>query len=276
MYTVRKYPLRETTPSTSISTRPSRLFRLFTLSILFLVLLVVVADAAEYTVRPSRNVGKEPGMSVSGEKAQEIDPIPFWLFLLLSVFPQLTATPIEALIPLKATGYLGYRRVHRENALESPRRLAILNFIKANPGLHFRELLRNMSVARGTLDYHIRIMVSEGLLKAVQEKGRSHYFAADSQYSTEEETFIAAMRSDSLRGIITQIYQTQGARTEELAEESGLSKATVYVHVKYLESLGIVRSERAGRSVQYSLADDYCRILLKHPNNNPEPARVLV
>ncbi len=125
MYTVRKFHQRDHTPSTSTRTRPGRLLRLFTLSVLFLVLLVTVADATEYTVRPSRNVGKEPGMSVSGEKVQEIDPIPLWLFLLLSVFPQLAAAPIETLLPLKTVGYLGYKRICKENALESPQRRKI-------------------------------------------------------------------------------------------------------------------------------------------------------
>ncbi len=271
MYTARKFHQRDHTPSTSTSIRPGRLLRLFTLSVLFLVLLVTVADATEYTVRPSRNVGKEPGMSASGEKVQEIDPIPLWLFLLLSVFPQLAAAPIETLLPLKAVGYLGYKRIRRDNALDNPRRLELLNFIKANPGLHFRELLRKMSVARGTLDYHVRVMVSEGLLKAVPEKGRIHYFSADSRYSAEEETLIVAMENDSLRGIITRIYLKQGARTDELAEESGLSKATVYKHVKHLETLGIVRSERTGRSVRYTLTDNYSRILMERAHTrSPE------
>ena len=129
MYTARKYPLRDHTPSTSTSTRPGRLLRLLTLLILFLVLLVPVADATEYTVRPSKNVGKEPGMSVSGERVQEIDPIPLWLFLLLCIFPQLTAAPIETLLPLKAVGYLGYKRIFQENALVNPRMFNIFNFI---------------------------------------------------------------------------------------------------------------------------------------------------
>ncbi|WP_292365674.1 MULTISPECIES: winged helix-turn-helix transcriptional regulator [unclassified Methanoculleus] len=272
----RKCHPREHIPLTSTSTRSGGFLRLFTLSILLLVLLVSVADATEYTVRPSRNLGMEPGTPTAGETVQEIDPIPLWLFLLLCVFPQLTAAPIEALLPLKAVGYLGYKRIRRENALESPRRLEIFNFIRKNPGLHFRALLRKTSIARGTLDYHIRRMESEGLLKAVPEKSRIHYFTGDSQYSTEEETLIIAMENDSLRKIVTQIYLNQGARIEELAKESGLSKATIYTHVKHLENLGIVRSERTGRSVRYTLADDYSRVLMKHQTNSSEPARVSV
>jgi len=225
------------------------------------VLLVSVADATEYTVRPSRNVGKEPGMSVSGAKVQEIDPIPFWLFLLVSIFPQLTAAPIETLIPLKAAGYLGYKRICKENALESPQRRKILRFVKRNPGLHFREISRRVPLTRGTLDYHMKTMESVGLLKTVSGRGRIHYFVADAPYPAEEETLIIALRNESLRRIITGIYLNQGACNEEIAEDVGLSGATVREHVRYLEDLGVVIAERDGRYVRYTLAKNYSRIL---------------
>ena len=261
MYTAKEYHQRDHTPSTSTSTRPGGLLRLFTLSILLLVLLVSVADATEYTVRPSRNVGKEPGMSVSGEKVQEIDPIPFWLFLLVSVFPQLTAAPIETLLPLKTVGYLGYKRICKENALESPQRRKILRFVKRNPGLHFREILRRVPLTRGTLDHHMKTMESVGLLKTVSGRGRVHYFVADSSYSAEEEILITVLRNESLRRIITEIYLNQGACNEEIAEDVGLSGATVYEHLRYLKDLGVVIAERDGRCVRYTLAESYSRIL---------------
>jgi predicted transcriptional regulator len=247
---------------------------LLTLSILFSVLLVAVADATEYTVRPSQNIGKEPGTSMSGETVQECEPIPFWLFLLLCLFPQLTAAPIETLIPLKATvGYLGYTRIHRGNALDSQRRLAILSFIRANPGLHLRELMRRMPIARGTLEYHIKKLESGGLLKSVPEKGRLHYFSADQHYSTEEETLIIAMENAIYRRIITRLYLNRSARTADFAKEAHRSNATIYVHLKHLESLGIVTSERVGRYVQYTLTDSYSRVLREHPNSYREPLR---
>ena len=255
MNTTRKYPLRETTPSTSTRTRPGRLIRLFTLSVLFLVLLVSVADATEYTVRPSRNVGQEPGMSISGEKVQEVDPIPLWLFLLLSVFPQLTAAPIETLIPLKAAGYLGYKRICKENALESPQRRKILRFVKRNPD-STRDIEAHLT--RGTIT-----IWNDGIrgLKDDTERGRVHYFVADSSYSAEEEILITVLRNESLRRIITEIYLNQGACNEEIAEDVGLSGATVYEHLRYLKDLGVVIAERDGRCVRYTLAESYSRIL---------------
>ncbi|MEN6514266.1 winged helix-turn-helix transcriptional regulator [Methanoculleus sp.] len=257
----REYHQRDHTPSTSTSTRPGRLLRLLTLSVLFLVLLVSVASATEYTVRPSRNLGMEPGTPIAGEPVQEIEPIPPWLFLLLCVFPQLTAAPIETLLPLKAVGYLGYKRICRENALDNPQRRKILRFVKRNPGLHFREILRRVPLTRGTLDYHMKTMESVGLLKTISGRGRVHYFVAGAPYSAEEETLITVLRNGSLRRIITEIYLNQGAYNEEIAEDVGLSGATVREHVRYLEDLGVVIAERDGRCVRYTLAGNYSRIL---------------
>lgn len=203
----------------------------------------------------------EPGTPIAGEPVQEIEPIPPWLFLLLCVFPQLTAAPIETLLPLKAVGYLGYKRICRENALDNPQRRKILRFVKRNPGLHFREILRRVPLTRGTLDYHMKTMESVGLLKTISGRGRIHYFVADAPYSAEEETLIIALRNESLRRIITEIYLNQGACNEEIAEDVGLSGATVYEHIRYLEDLGVVIAERDGRCVRYTLAENYSRIL---------------
>ncbi len=176
MYTASRYPPGDHTPSTSISTlRSGELLRLLSLTFLLsMLLLVSVGSAAEYTILPSNNIGREPGTPLAGETVQEIDPIPLWLFLLLCIVPpQLaTAPPIETLLPLKAVGYLGYKRISRKNVLDSPRRLEILSFIKANPGgLHFRKLLKEMSLTRGTLGYHLERLQSAGLLRAVKRRG---------------------------------------------------------------------------------------------------------
>ncbi len=263
------YRPREPTASFITSTKPGRLLRLLALSVLFLLLLVSVADAAGYTVRPSQNIGKEPFTSVSGETVREIDPIPLWLSLLLCVFPHLTVAPIETLIPLKAASYLGYRRICRKNALDNQRRLGIFHFIKEHPGLYFRELLRNMPLAKGSLEYHVNIMESEGLLRTIRRKGKTHYFTADSLYPAEDEVLLSAMRSDSLKKILAQIHQDPGIYGAKIAENVGLSRATVSGHVKHLEELGIVKAEREGRCVVYTISNTYSQALTEYVDRCP-------
>lgn len=107
----------------------------------------------------------------------------------------------------------------------------------------------------------MKTMESVGLLKTMSGRGRIHYFVADAPYSAEEETLIIALRNESLRRIITGIYLNQGACNEEIAEDVGLSGATVREHVRYLEDLGVVIAERDGRYVRYTLAENYSRIL---------------
>ncbi|WP_160329501.1 winged helix-turn-helix transcriptional regulator [Methanofollis ethanolicus] len=248
--------------------------RIIALSILFFVLLVPIASALGYTVHPSQNIGNDPGSPISGETVHDIDPIPLWLALLLCVLPQLTATPIEALISLKASLYLGYRNVCKKNALDNPARLEIFHFIKENPGVHFREILRTLSLARGTLGYHIHIMEEEGLLRTIQGRGRKHYFTAGSPYPVEEGILITVLRNDSLRRILTHIRGNQGIPLDEIAEGVDLSRATVHADLKYLVKLGIVKKEKKGRYMLYILPENYSHTLMKYVNCCPEPVPI--
>lgn len=249
-----------------MSTRSRNLLRVLVLSVLFSVLLVSIVGASGYMVRPSKNIGKDPGASIAGETVHEVDPIPLWFSLILCVFPQLTATPIESIISLKAYLYLGYRRIYKKNVLDSPTRSEIFQFIKENPGVHFREIQRSLSITRGTLDYHIHVMEEKGLLRTMQQRGKKHYFVTGSRYGAEEEIFITALRNDSLKKIITCVQAEPGAHLKEIAEDVGLSRVTVHMDLKYLVELGIVQKEKDGRSLVYALSKDYSHTLTEYAN----------
>ncbi|MDK2975105.1 MAG: hypothetical protein PWP08_1476 [Methanofollis sp.] len=257
-----------------MSTKSDDLLKVFVLAILFSVFLVSIAGASGYTVRPSQNIGKDPGSPIAGEPVHEVDPVSLWLSLLLCVFPQLTATPIEVLISLKASLYLGYRKICTKNVLDSPMRSEIFHFIEENPGVHFREMQRSLSITMGTLGYHIHIMEEEGLLRTMQRRGKRHYFVACSPYRVEEEIFITALRNDSLRRIITHVQANHGAHLKKIAEDVGLSRGTVHTDLKYLVELGIVQKEKDGRSIVYTLSEDYSHVLMKYVNCYPKPLSI--
>lgn len=267
MYMVKKSHLQEHTVSIFMSTeRLDGLLKVFLLLILFLVLLVSIAGASGYTVRPSQDIGKDPGSAIAGETVHEIDPVPLWLSLLLCVFPQLTVTPIEVIISLKTSLCLGYRSICKMNVLDSPMRSEIFHFIKENPGVYFREIQRSLTITRGTLWYHIHIMEDEGLLRTVQGRGKIHYFVAGSPYRIEEEIFITVLRNDNLRRIITHVQENPGSNLEEIVEDVVLSSSTVHTDLKYLVELGIIQKEKYGRCVKYTLSEDNSHILMKYVN----------
>jgi predicted transcriptional regulator len=83
-----------------------------------------------------------------------------------------------------------------------------------------------------------------------------------------------AMRSDGLKKILAQIYRNPGIYCTKIAENTGLSRATVSGHVKYLEEQGIVQAEREGRYVLYTISDTYSHALTEYVDRCPKPARV--
>jgi predicted transcriptional regulator len=218
-------PHKELTTLTCTST--TRQAKMVSLLIIFIFLLIYLpaANATDYTVRPS--ISKEPGTSVHGENVKEVDPIPYWLYLLIMVFPQLTAMPLETLISIKLLPYLGYKQIVRKNILDSPTRLKLHNFIKENPGVYFREIIRRTEIKKGTVEYHLGMMKTEEMIATYKTNGKKRYFLNNSTYKEEEQTVIAALKNDIHRRIILEILNNQSILL--LQKESGFLDRQLHI-----------------------------------------------
>ena len=86
------------------------------------------------------------------------------------------ATGIAALLPLVpfAPGTLSSPREH---SWEHPLRGRILRTLERSPGIHFRELQRQLDAANGTLRHHLRVLVNESSVTIVPVNGRTCYYA---------------------------------------------------------------------------------------------------
>lgn len=230
-----------------------------------LILLVPAANATDYTVRPS--ISKEPGASIDGEKVQEIDPIPYWLYLFLLVFPQLTAMPLETLISIKVIPYLAYKKIIRRNILDNSKRLQIYNFIEEHPGVYFRELVKRIGLNKGTAEYHVKMLETQNMIVSYKSKGKNRFFLNHSSYNEEDKRVIAALKNDVHRKVILEILNSQCITQKNLAKKIGVSTPTISEHIKYLKEKGIVETDRKGRYTIYSIDSNYFDILQKYINS---------
>ncbi len=259
-------PHKELTTLTCTSTtRQTKMVSFLIIFIFFLIYLVPIANATDYTVRPS--ISKEPGVPVYGEKVQEIDPISYWLYLLLLVFPQLTAMPLETLISIKLLPYLGYKKIVRKNILDNPARLKIYNFIKENPGVYFREIIKRTEIKKGTVEYHLGMMKAEYMIESYKTNAKDRYFLNHSSYKKEDQIVIAALKSDAHRRIILEILNNQSINHKTLAEKIGVSGPTITQHIKHLKEKGIVKAETKGWYTTYSIDSNYFDLLQRHINS---------
>ncbi|AOV94521.1 hypothetical protein AQV86_01180 [Nanohaloarchaea archaeon SG9] len=119
-------------------------------------------------------------------------------------------------------------------------RQQILETVEQNPGIHFRQVQRELGCSSTTLNHHI----SSLNVKERNFRGYRRFYLQD--ISEKMERPLAAL-NHNVRGIM--LYQMQGGISQkELVENFDLSKSTVSSHVKVMREDGVIKEEREGRS----------------------------
>jgi len=247
-----------TTHSTYISTKPARIFLT---CLLFFLLISTSVAATEYTVRPS--LSKEPGASVAGEEVRELKviPIPYWLFLLWLTSAQITSAPEIQFLARFLYVLGGYRRIHRSNILKNTNRDQIYGFISSNPGTYSNEIMKEIELNKGVVEYHIGMLEEQNMIISYKTRGRIHYFLNESTYGEKEKVALAALKNDKHRMIISEILNSERITHETLAKKIGVSAPTINWHIRHLKEEGIVRADADGRYTAYSIDRGYSELL---------------
>ncbi|MDW7727685.1 MAG: winged helix-turn-helix transcriptional regulator [Candidatus Methanoperedens sp.] len=228
---------------------------------------VSTAFATEYTIRPSQS--NQFGASVAGEEVQEIEvkPIPYWVFLLMLGFAQITSAP-ETFFPIRLFPILGgYKKICHSNVLENKSRDRLYGFIKSRPGSYFSEIIKATGLNRGTVDYHLGIMKAEKMIESSKTNGKKRYFLNHFTYNKAEQTVIAELKNDVHRRIILEILNDQSINHKTLAERIGVSASTISWHIKHLKERGIVKADTKSLYTIYSIDSNYCNSLHKYLNS---------
>jgi predicted transcriptional regulator len=133
---------------------------------------------------------------------------------------------------------------------EMERREEILRLIRQRPGMTFRELARELGIGIGDLQYHLRRLEREGKVFSKRMGRRRYLFPTG--FEEEAGKLLVAMATETRRELL--LLLIEGPKSQwELAEMLGVSQPTVSYHVKELEKLGVIESERRGKTVVYRL-----------------------
>ncbi|MWV63314.1 MarR family transcriptional regulator [Halorubrum sp. JWXQ-INN 858] len=128
----------------------------------------------------------------------------------------------------------------------------IRRHVRLTPGVHFSRLGRDLDLATGQVQYHLRRLVREDELVAEEVGGRTHYFVPE--FDPWERRALAYLRRETSRGIVVRLHANGPARPVDLAAELGVARSTVAYHVSNLADAGVIeRSESTPMRV--SLAD---------------------
>tara|TARA_B100000287_G_scaffold21224_2_gene21007 strand:+ start:4279 stop:4932 length:654 start_codon:yes stop_codon:yes gene_type:complete len=160
---------------------------------------------------------------------------------------------IASLLPFAAPMARGTLAAPSDHSWEHPLRGRILRTLERSPGIHFRELQRQLDAANGTLRHHLRVLVNERSVTVVPVNGRTCYYAgAPAQVEILEGTGVtdqataAAMLPVGLSGvqrkIVTRLSDSPNPPSQaQLARDLGKSRTTVNSAIGILRKRGIVK-----------------------------------
>jgi len=133
------------------------------------------------------------------------------------------------------------------------RRNEILTYIRNRPGVTFRELARALGVGIGDLQYHLRKLEREGKVFSRKVGRRRYIFPAG--FEDEAQRLLMAISTETRRKIL--LLLMEGPKSQgEIAGKLRVSQPTVSYHMRELEKLGVVKAERTGKSVVYTINYD--------------------
>lgn len=117
-------------------------------------------------------------------------------------------------------------------------RARVRRHVHETPGVHFNQVERDLDIATGQTQYHLRRLVSDGELVVERIGGRAHYF--DPAFDPWERRALAFLRRETTREIVLRLHADGSVQPRTLASELDLARSTVSWHVSNLAEAGIV------------------------------------
>lgn len=162
-----------------------------------------------------------------------------------------------------ATGWFGWRRGWWQRVLpvalfsrfepdemgRHPTRAALLEALRAEPGMTTVQLSARSGMNMGTMLYHLRALEAHGLVRSARLGRERGWWESDGR--ALDTKGIAALRSPVRYVLVETIALLPGLTQVELAQRVGRSKATVHHHIEELVLAGFVEARRDGRVVRY-------------------------
>ncbi|MFQ6126112.1 MAG: winged helix-turn-helix transcriptional regulator [Candidatus Heimdallarchaeota archaeon] len=136
--------------------------------------------------------------------------------------------------------------------LLNPIRRRIYETVCECPGIHFFRLASKMTTSQGTLDWHLRRLEEEELLRSTKYGGK-RIFYPQKLTNVECARAFAALRSKTAQQIFHHVIDHPGINQQKIADAVGVHHDTVRYHLTRFETIELVERFRDGREVRVFL-----------------------
>lgn len=142
-----------------------------------------------------------------------------------------------------------------EGSLNSSARGEIFDFVRDNPGLHFRGICRHLGLSIGVVQYHLDLLTSTGRLTSRRETRYKRYFVSG-RFSETDIEIISSLRNGTARKIIAILLGEPAMRHGDLAALLDISSQALTWQMKRLKANDLVGVEAGCRAIRYFLTEE--------------------
>lgn len=123
-----------------------------------------------------------------------------------------------------------------------------------DPGIHFNELVRELDLAAGQVQYHLRKLMRADELVSESLYGRTHYYPTT--FDEWDRRTLALLRRETCRDVVTHLSEHGSSRPDDVADALGIARSTLEWHLSHLTEEALVekRYDERGR-VELHLVD---------------------
>ena len=124
--------------------------------------------------------------------------------------------------------------------------------VERNPGVHLRAIVRNLDLAQGQAQYHLRRLRRAGEVVGEEYGGRTHFFPPDVDRAVRRQ--LAVCRRETARDVLVALADGPD-RPAAVADDVGIARSTLEWHLDRLVAEDLVEKRHEGGRVELALAD---------------------
>lgn len=152
-----------------------------------------------------------------------------------------TILAVTSTVVLIAITVFSYTRLKRRAILDNLNRKNIFEYIKANQGVHFKAILRELNFKPGAMSYHLNVLEKGEYIKSIQDGNYRRFYL----FGTKSDLKIA-LTTIQLR-ILSIVNERPGISQVKISESIGKNRMLVNYHIKILIDAGVLALEKSGR-----------------------------
>lgn len=141
-----------------------------------------------------------------------------------------------------------FSRFARDDVLDHPRRVALWEAIRADPGAAFGALAERVALAPGVVQHHLQLLEQHDLVRRIRDGRTTRFYPAGPKIAPPAA--LAPRRSQ----ILATLRDEPGLSAPELAARLGQRVQSTWDHLHRLQEAGLLAAERRGRAFAWHVA----------------------